>query len=489
VRITEDYVKDVDVILFLTASGHSYAQSDKDFLVRLLRYRRLKHLRLVVTKCDETFASAKRDARDRDEEPPTYEEHVGEEEKRIREQLADTLEEMLCERGISGEDQDYFEGQLTNVPINFISSHDYADGKLDESGIPDLRLDIEAMLQESERAIRARTFLRDALDRASERVSRSCVARLEAATKEYDLRRVKEQSERVAEELNVLLDGMEDALERTVKELRRQNEAVLQGLESAGIGKMLQPCDEVVRQYEMTDLRQSWQARRQGYWGYLDDMADRVASLIFPRVDLALRPSKEAFARPLQGFHTVLAGTQAEAGALQHKYSLGKSLRPLDLTGSFAARQRVLMQSLDGLTESLNDDVMRRLGEFITEEVSQEVEERREQVTAIQGKGTLDAQAEEVRAFYAFLRKSLRAALSGHLTRLFRAFAVQLERALTPIGAELTQELQDALQERLDALESRLVQQNQQQKEQLVARLNELLERCREVQGRVLCAT
>jgi GTP-binding protein EngB required for normal cell division len=42
--LTEEKVKDVDAILFLTASGGSYDQADKDFLKRQLRLGQLKQL-------------------------------------------------------------------------------------------------------------------------------------------------------------------------------------------------------------------------------------------------------------------------------------------------------------------------------------------------------------------------------------------------------------------------------------------------------------
>ncbi len=57
VHLTEEYVKEVDAILFLTRSGSSYSQQDKDFIVKQLRRKTIKHLRLVITKCDETFAT------------------------------------------------------------------------------------------------------------------------------------------------------------------------------------------------------------------------------------------------------------------------------------------------------------------------------------------------------------------------------------------------------------------------------------------------
>lgn len=72
VLLTEDIVKDVDAILFLTVSGASYSQSDKDFIVRQLRWKKIKHLQLIVTKCDETYENAVRDARENDDEPPTF---------------------------------------------------------------------------------------------------------------------------------------------------------------------------------------------------------------------------------------------------------------------------------------------------------------------------------------------------------------------------------------------------------------------------------
>ena len=67
VALTEERVKDVDAILFLTISGASYSQSDKEYIVRQLRRKQLKHLQIIVTKCDETFANAVRDAKDNDD--------------------------------------------------------------------------------------------------------------------------------------------------------------------------------------------------------------------------------------------------------------------------------------------------------------------------------------------------------------------------------------------------------------------------------------
>lgn len=92
VGLTEDLVKDVDVILYLTESGKSYAQSDKDFIVTQLKRGKIKHLLIVVTKCDLTFEASKKDAEESDDAPPTLQEHLATEEKRIREQIKNYLE-------------------------------------------------------------------------------------------------------------------------------------------------------------------------------------------------------------------------------------------------------------------------------------------------------------------------------------------------------------------------------------------------------------
>ena len=53
VSLTEKTVEDVDAVLFLTQSGEAYGQSEKDFLLTLLRKGTVKQLIVVVNKMDE----------------------------------------------------------------------------------------------------------------------------------------------------------------------------------------------------------------------------------------------------------------------------------------------------------------------------------------------------------------------------------------------------------------------------------------------------
>ena len=71
VLLTEELVKDVDAILFLTVSGASYGQSDKDFIIGQLRLHKIKYLQQIITKSDETFENGVRDARENDDDEPS----------------------------------------------------------------------------------------------------------------------------------------------------------------------------------------------------------------------------------------------------------------------------------------------------------------------------------------------------------------------------------------------------------------------------------
>ena len=55
VTLTEKAVEDVDAVLFLTQSGSAYGQSEKDFILNLLRRGTVKQLIFVITQVDKTY--------------------------------------------------------------------------------------------------------------------------------------------------------------------------------------------------------------------------------------------------------------------------------------------------------------------------------------------------------------------------------------------------------------------------------------------------
>lgn len=112
--LLKNLLKTVDAILLLTKSGESYSQGDKEFIIRQLRYQQIKHLQIIVTKCDETYSNAVRDARAGDD-PPSYAEFHTRELERIKTETKATLDELLQSNQISDEQGYYFIEQLDNI--------------------------------------------------------------------------------------------------------------------------------------------------------------------------------------------------------------------------------------------------------------------------------------------------------------------------------------------------------------------------------------
>ena len=94
VSLTEKAVDDVDAVLFLTKSGVAYGQSEKDFLLTLLRKGTVKQLIFVITQVDQTYAQHLRNAEANDEDPESIEQRIRREERRIRDEIEATLNEL-----------------------------------------------------------------------------------------------------------------------------------------------------------------------------------------------------------------------------------------------------------------------------------------------------------------------------------------------------------------------------------------------------------
>ena len=83
VTLTEKAVEDVDAVLFLTQSGVAYGQSEKDFMLTLLRRGTVKQLIFVITQVDKTYEQHLSAAEDNDEDPETLAQRIRREERRI----------------------------------------------------------------------------------------------------------------------------------------------------------------------------------------------------------------------------------------------------------------------------------------------------------------------------------------------------------------------------------------------------------------------
>src|SRR5581483_3421498 len=201
VRLTEDMVKEVDAILFLTQAGASYSQSDKEFIVRQLRQRQIKHLQIIATKIDDTYNSKVHDAQENDEEPPSFEEFCRKEEDRIRLEVKKTLDELLASNQLSDEDGYYFLEQLDSVPFHLISTHYYDNKELEKSGIPAVRERLYQILSTSQRFEHSRKILTDRLTIVAQRLRGAFSGRLNAIEADYNPEKVRAEIAKIRIEL------------------------------------------------------------------------------------------------------------------------------------------------------------------------------------------------------------------------------------------------------------------------------------------------
>lgn len=97
VALTERAVEGVDAVLFLTKSGGSYSQPEKDFVLTLLRKGTVKQLMFVVTQIDQTYEQHCRDAESNDDVPDTIAQRAAREEESLRGEIQATLAELAAD--------------------------------------------------------------------------------------------------------------------------------------------------------------------------------------------------------------------------------------------------------------------------------------------------------------------------------------------------------------------------------------------------------
>jgi hypothetical protein len=113
VELTERAVQDVDAVLFLTKSGASYGQSEKDFILSLLRKGTVKQLIFVVTQIDHTYEQHVREAHDQDDEPETITSRIEAERARLQAEIEKTFNELAIEPGSASVGRDEREQAAT----------------------------------------------------------------------------------------------------------------------------------------------------------------------------------------------------------------------------------------------------------------------------------------------------------------------------------------------------------------------------------------
>lgn len=473
VLLTEDLVKDVDAILFLTVSGASYGQGDKEFIIRQLRRKQIKHLQLIVTKCDETFENAVRDARDNDDAPPTFPEFCLRESNRVRAEAKATLDELLQSNQLTDEEGYYFIEQLDNVPVQLISTKFHDEGDAGKGGIEAVRDGLYRILSASQRFEQSRTVLKDRLEMVIGRLRRSYSERLNTLELEFDPAKVREEIESIRTALSTSLDGFGERSGEAVGLLARDQEACF-ALLPVHLDLVAMQAKEVLTDLEKADLVKHWKTRRCGRWGYLTDLQAKIADLVFPRVEAVLNTLRGHLDSFMEQAATQLNHLQDDMGKIESEHHLA-GLEPVDLAGSQAPMFDQLRKGFQALVEAQRDGIISNLDEFVSTEVQEKIDNARYSVSNVFGAGTTIRQGTEVASFYSNVRSLLARALRDHLNARIREFALAIHKTAESVAPRIRESSEAVLRQRLEAIESSLQVAAEGQKERVEAYLGEML--------------
>jgi GTPase SAR1 family protein len=473
VRLTEDLVKEVDAILFLTQSGASYSQADKEFIVRQLRQRQIKHLQIIATKIDDTYNSKVHDAKESDEEPPTFADFCRKEEDRIRAEVKKTLDELLASNQLSDEDGYYFLEQLDSVPIHLISTHYYDAKEFDKSGIPAVRNRLYQILSTSQRFEHSRKFLTDRLTIVVHRLRGAFSGRLNALEAEYNPEKVRAEIAKIRAELEEKLDFFAAEAATLVTAMGNEQTA-LASIVPTHLDAICLLAEGVFHELEKGDLGKHWQSKRWGYWGYLTDLQSKVADLTFPKIELLLNKYIDHFRKFSAAVKTQLGHLEKEVVAVEQSNALS-GLEPLSLD---QAHQKVLGEFERLLADQApneRDAILKQLSDFASQEVQTRIQAAKQEVHKVGGTGTTGRQNEAVSGFYTTVRRLLSSALRQHLETHFRTFAAGLLAQANSVYPQIKTELLSNLDERLKAIESTLSLATSEEKNRVTIYLSDIL--------------
>lgn len=427
VTLTETIVSDVDAVLFLTKSGGSYGQSEKDFLLSLLRKGTVKQLIVVVTQIDETYKKVLDAAEDNDEAPEPISACIERERIKITREIADTLKDL-------GEDESllHYRELLGEVPIAFTSARLHRNWK-DKRELPYV---IEASDPGGVEALKGKLLkllsTESRLARTAENLVKGASANL------VDLQKVLEtklkalqntQNQEVAEhKLHTFRDEFGQASAGFARAVEQQIQILTQRFtdqplrDETLLGYIGLLAEQPLSVFESDDMGKHWKTRRYGGWGYMFGLQASVANQVFPKVRQLMGTRTELFAQYSLRFEQALNKLSHESDRIAQRLELGASV-PLDVSGKL---KLVLDRSLQRAQEVIaaeEQTVLKLLDDFVTDEVANRISERRRVVENIWDTGTTVRQNEQVREFYREVKALLKDALLTYLKKSNEKFS------------------------------------------------------------------
>jgi signal recognition particle receptor subunit beta len=423
VALTQDVLKDVDAVLFLTKSGASYGQTEKDFVLSLLRRDAIKQLVFVVTQVDHTYSQHVDQAEGDDEPVEPIARRIEQERRRLRKQIDDTLTE-LAEGGEDTPAMERYREHLGEVEIFFTSAINHRKAKdkkaieyplseLDPGGMDYVQHKLMEILSTESRLARVARTIRSAASVELKQLLRLIEARRVAVHSVQNKEVAQQKLERFRMDFATAGSAFADKVHADVAVLRRAIESD-ERLAVARIETIALAADKLLGEFETDDAGRHWRTRRSGRWGYMFGLQTKVANGIFPRVAQLLNEQQVEFSSFVEKFKAHLTALAEDSAQISQRLDVGAGIR----IDAAARLEEFLNRSLAAMQELIDAEearIIQLLDDFVTEEVEERISAARGSVAGVFGTGTTIHQTSLVREFYGTVRDILRKALEDHL--------------------------------------------------------------------------
>ena len=472
VQLTEELVRNVDAILFLTDCNAPYGQNEKEFIIRQIRQRQIKHLQLIATKCDITFENSVKDAKDNDDDPPAFPEWRMAQSEIIRNESRSTLNELLQSNQLSDEEGYYYMEQLDDVPVHMVSTKYHDDGEVENGGIDSVREGLYRILSTSNRFEHARSVLTERLDIIIQRLKQAFGERLNTLASEFDPAKVREEIASIRDALMKQMDDFDEKAAKGLDLLTKDQQGSFKQL-PLHLDVISYQAKEVLADAEKDDLFKNFMVRRNGRWGSLAGLQAKIADRIFPKVESVLWELGSHLNMFMAQTEHLLARLQADLEVIEAEHKLS-GLGAIDIAAAQSPLFERLRQKFNSF-EGHKNGIISALDTFVTDEVQERLESARNYVSEILGRGTVIKQNDLVSRFYSDIRTILSNALRYHLDTRIQEFADAIKINAESVGPKIREASEDLLQQRLKAIESTLQIATEGQKEQVTAYLTKML--------------
>jgi predicted GTPase len=463
VSLTENSVEHVDAILFLTKSGVAYGQSEKDFLLSLLRKGTIKQLMIVITQVDQTYEQHVKSSNEEDEEPQSINQRITIERMRIREEIRKTLEEL------SGSDttttKAYVE-QFSNVEIIFTSVVAHRDFKSkrppsinisqnDPGGLILFKNSLSKFLSTESRISNIANIILQQSRIALEVLADSIEGKISALRNTKNREEVERRLSSFREQFKTICEGTSQELSEIFKVFNQSTDLRLEQHKNI-IENIALKAEKELNKFRAADIGRHWRTRRNESWGFMHELQSRVANRIFPTVQEMLESHIVDFSSFVKKFEKKFSKLTKDASAAALDLELGE-FSNFDIKKQLKESTNKVLDATQNQIVLEQEQIIKLLDTFVNDEVEEKITDARRGVANIWGQGTTSMQQHEVNYFYDQIETILSDALSAHVTQRNFAFARILlksaEHAPREAFLEVDLQLDNALENLREAAE------------------------------------